>query len=266
MSRIDFRRFDPSWLKDNVVVQMIGKRGTGKTTAMLNICKSKRKGTRGVVFCGTAGSNEDVSPHFPPAFTYGFWSEQCLRSYFNLVKEAQSRRRAAGKPLRKYYAICDDCAFDDKFLKCKTVREIVNNGRHYNIFFLFTQQYLMRTPPEVRSQTDWVFIFKETLPAMRKKLYDQYCQGIGSFDLFCAVMDRFTEDFGCLVVRNTGSSNKVEDCFFYWKAKQSHHRWKMGHRTLWEASEKYYDPESAITETPVDDPQAAGKKFIIRKK
>ena len=83
----------------------------------------------------------------------------------------------------------------------------------------------------MRSQIDYVFIFKENIESTRIQLYNNYAGCFPTFESFCDAMDRYTEDFGCLVIRNA-----YEDNVFWYKA-ESHGSFRMGADKLWPSAE-----------------------------
>ena len=51
----------------------------------------------------------------------------------------------------------------------KNIRCIFMNGRHYKIFLLITMQHGLGLPPDLRSNIDYVFIFRNNIVKSVKK-------------------------------------------------------------------------------------------------
>ena len=106
------------------------------------------------------------------------------------------------------------------------------NGRHYNIFFLLTMQYPLGIPPNLRCQTDYIFIFNDSIIKNKQRIYEHYWGFFDSFDVFKQVMDQICVDYGCLVINNKTQSNKIEDKIFWYKAKEA--KFRMCDEELWD--------------------------------
>jgi len=106
------------------------------------------------------------------------------------------------------------------------------NGRHYKIFFLITMQHALGLPPVLRSNIDYVFIFRNNIMKEREKIYHHYAGMFPTFDAFNQVMDQTTENFECLVIDNKVQSNKLEDQVFWYKASETNFR--MCSNELWD--------------------------------
>jgi hypothetical protein len=129
------------------------------------------------------------------------------------------------------FLILDDCLYDKSWPTDKSIRSIFMNGRHYKIFFLITMQYCMGLPPILRSNIDYVFIFKNNIIKEREKIYNHYAGIFNDFQTFCAVMDNCTENYECIVIDYKIQSNKLEDQVKWYKAKEAD--FKMCTPELW---------------------------------
>ena len=80
--------------------------------------------------------------------------------------------------------------------------------------------YAMGIPQTIRSQFDYIFILRESIPANRKRLYEHYAGMFPTFESFCQVLDDYaTADYTCLVIDNLARSEKLEDRVFYYNTK-----------------------------------------------
>lgn len=91
-------------------------------------------------------------------------------------------------------------------------------GRHHRLFSIFTMQYPLQIPPDLRAQFDYVFIYRDNHVSNRKLLYENYADIFPTFELFCYAMDKYTENYECLVFDFTSKSNKLEEQVFWYKA------------------------------------------------
>ncbi len=100
-------------------------------------------------------------------------------------------------------------------------------------------QYCKSVPPALRMNADYVFIMKEKSIKERKKIHDEWF-GMLTPKEFTRIMDVCTDDYGCLVLDNTVSSNKIEDQVFFYKAKYPPKKYKVGTKELWEFHRRTY--------------------------
>ena len=135
------------------------------------------------------------------------------------------------------------------------------NGRHFNVFFMLTMQYVMDLPPALRANVDYVFILRENIIQNREKLYKSFFGIFPSFDMFCKVMDACTENYECLVLDNTVKSNKITDCVFWYKAKM-HKNFKVGAPEYWHAHKKMFNPKRSSVNRL--DPKAVKNRSALK--
>lgn len=260
MVRFKFEFFDPAWITDGDIIVMIGKKKTGKTTILNHIMRSKRHIPDGCVFSGTEESNENMKNHIPESFIFEEWDRAVAYEMVMRARRINRERKRKKLPKKYTFFIVDDLNCDDSFTKDPVLKRIFMNGRHYGIFFIFTMQYSLGVAPTLRSNIDWVFICREIIPANRKRLHEHYCGQIGTLAEFNAVMDQVTQDYRCLVIKNTGISNRIEDNFFWWKATVYEDDWRMGCKAFWAAHEENYnehwqsDEEKQYKKKLVDNP------------
>jgi hypothetical protein len=93
-------------------------------------------------------------------------------------------------------------------------------------------QYALGVPPSLRTNIDYTFILRENITANRKRIYDNYAGMFPSFESFCTVLDQCTNNFECLVIDNTVTSNKIEDCV-YWFRAEKRPAFRLGAAQFW---------------------------------
>jgi hypothetical protein len=212
---LKLRKFDPSQMGDNRVAVFIGKRGTGKTTLVTDILWHKRGVPVGVVMSGTEEGNGHYGNFVPDSFIYPDFDKDVVEKVIG-----RQRKLASKKDIdNRVFMLLDDCMYDKRILKEKCIRSLFFNGRHWNIFLMITMQYCMDMGPDLRSNVDYIFILRDNIINVREKVYKSFFGVFPSFDVFCQVMDACTENYECLVLDNTSTSNRIEDCVFWYKAK-----------------------------------------------
>eukprot|EP00798_Chlamydomonas_sp_ICE-L_P019664 gene19664-biopygen28494 len=93
-------------------------------------------------------------------------------------------------------------------------------------------------PPMLCTNIDYVFIMRDNIPANKKRIFDSYGGMFGSFPIFCQVVDKITENYGCLVIDQTSTSNNILDTVFWYKAEM-HPPFKLCSEKLWRMDQMY---------------------------
>ena len=110
------------------------------------------------------------------------------------------------------------------------------NGRHYKLMFILTMQFALGIPPNLRTNIDYVFILRDNVTSNRKRLYDHYAGMFPTFEMFCTVMDKCTQNYECIVIDNSTRSNNIEEQVFWYKA-DIHKEYKNGTSKFLETSQ-----------------------------
>lgn len=236
--KLELKKFDPSKIKNDSVVVFIGKRNTGKSYCMKDILNYHRDLPVGIVISPTERANGYFEKFIPKMLLYDECDEKTIKKFLdrqiNITKERNNEMKKIGSSNidPRAFLILDDCLYDKKWVNDKHIRCIFLNGRHYKIFFLITMQHALGLPPVLRSNIDYVFIFRNNIFKEREKIYHHYAGMFPSFEVFNQVMNQTTENFECLVIDNKVQSNKLEDQVFWYKAQESSFR--MCNNELWE--------------------------------
>jgi hypothetical protein len=239
---VGLREFDISSLKTDRVVLILGKRGTGKTVLLKDICYHLHKSLDlGVAMAPTQESVDMFRSFMPPMSVYNDFRADRLEALIEAQRRAQKENK-----YRNVWVILDDCMFDKKALKSKAMRDIFMNGRHYNFLFINLMQYVMDMGPDLRSQVDYVFTMRETVISNREKLYKFFFGIFPTYGDFSNAMDVCTENYSAMVLDNTRQSTRPEDCVFWYRANPKIPRFLMGNRNWWKLSHAFYVGESGF--------------------
>jgi len=251
-SRYKFQKFKPKWFKPGSVGVMIGKKGSGKTTVMQGICYALRHCPEVTLFQKTYETNPAFHDIVPGLCCFTTWRTDIIRNIMKRQNRENKKRLREELPPRYHTIIIDDFASDDSFCKDKVLIELIYNARWLKINLLITMQFSLNLSTALRGNIDWVFMLRESMPGNRKRLFDHYAGhfGIGAKGLerFSEVFDRMTDNFGCMVMRNTGNSNDIHDSYFFYKAPLRDFnadpklpRWRMGSRALWAFNARHFN-------------------------
>lgn len=236
--KLELRKFDPSKIKSDSVVVFIGKRNTGKSYCMKDILSYNRDIPVGVVVSPTERANGYFEKFIPKMLIYDELEEKIVSKFLTrqitITKDRKKELEKHGSSTidPRAFLILDDCMYNKAVTKDKNIRCIFMNGRHYKIFLLITMQHGLGLPPDLRSNIDYVFIFRNNIVKEREKIYNHYAGMFPTFDVFNQVMNQCTENFECLVIDNKIQSNNINDNVYWYKAQDSNY--KMCTQNLWE--------------------------------
>ena len=236
--KLELKKFDPTKIKSDSVVVFIGKRNTGKSYCMKDIMSYNRDIPVGVVVSPTERANGYFEKFIPKMLIYDDLEEKLVSKFLNrqinITKDKKRELEKHGSSIidPRAFLILDDCMYNKASIKDKNIRCIFMNGRHYKIFLLITMQHGLGLPPDLRSNIDYVFIFRNNIVKEREKIYNHYAGMFPTFDVFNQVMNQCTENFECLVIDNKTQSNNINDNVYWYKAQDSNY--KMCSQNLWE--------------------------------
>ena len=242
--QLHLKKFNLDQIGDDKTVVLISSRGGGKSTVIVDLLYHKRDFPIGTVICPTEGSNGSFGRHVPKLFIHTEYSpqliENVLRRQQKIIKRMEKERQLYGRTSidPRAFLIMDDMMFDDNWKKDKNVKYIYANGRHEKLLFIVSLQYLKGIPPMFRTNCDYVFIFRESIVANRKLIYDNFAGMFPTYEIFDSVMTQCTENYECLVIDKTTKSNKLEDQVYWYKA-ELHDDFKVGCREFWLMNNEY---------------------------
>lgn len=209
-------------------IVVIGKPGTGKTTLITSLLYDKRSiFPVALVMSGTEDSNGHYQKMFPSSFVYNKLDIKKLESFI-------TRQKVAKKHVPNPWAVLllDDCTDDPRIFSSPLFQGIFKNGRHWKMLFILSLQYCMDVKPVIRTNVDGVFILREPNIRNRRSIWENYAGCIPEFSLFCNIMDSLTDNFTALFVLNATTTNRWQDCIFWYKANPTP-PFKFGSKDYW---------------------------------
>lgn len=166
-----------------------------------------------------------ATPNITPEIThYETPDAEILKKFIHtqrkLIKQKYEDERLNGTSdvMSTGLLVLDDI-LDVSVIRMPSMRMLIFNGRSYHTNLILTAQYPLGIPPALRSNFDYIFMFRDDLIENRRRLYEHYAGMFPSFEAFSQVIDQFTGDFKCLVIDNTARSSKIEDMVFWYKAE-----------------------------------------------
>ena len=217
-------------------IVVVGKPGTGKSTLIKSILYAKKHiFPVGMAISGSEDSNHAYHQFMPGTFIYNEYDEEILANFIR-------RQKIASNHLENPWAvmILDDCTDDPRVFNKPIQQALYKKGRHWKMMYILSLQYAMDVKPVIRTNVDSCFILRETNLKNRKALWENYAGVIPDFSQFCDIMDQITDDFTALYINNTGQSNRLEDCVYYYKPRQLK-PFNFGCEEYWNFTKKVLD-------------------------
>jgi len=213
-SAIKIHRFKPHKdLQPGMTIVLIGRRRSGKTTAIKNLLYHlSPRMEMGWIFCPTISNNKDFSKSMPSDFIHTTLDLSLIQR----IIQFQCDRIKKGC-VRHVFIVIDDFAHDRKNLRSPVIDSLFTNGRHYFITPIIGLQFGVAITPAARRNADIVCMCKENTEEERKKLFDGYTDGFRNKQEFADVMKHVCVDHTMLVFNKT--KTQLECPVFSWKAE-----------------------------------------------
>lgn len=222
--------FDIGRVRIGTKALLIGRRATGKTFLVKNILQRNENQTvpTKLMMHTEKYINEyekhDIIPHegYDPVIIDTFVKRQ--KTACTLLKKDKTvyddRKDNLHNSDTRAILVLEDCFYEKSVFEDKRIHQLFMNIKDLNCMILMTMQYPLVIPPILRSSIDFIFIFRDCIKHSRKRLYESFASFIPTFDIFCVIMDQYTQNHDCLVIDNTTNSNKIKNRLFLFNAKE----------------------------------------------
>jgi len=225
MAKLQLGLFDLNNLCKNPAIVIITKRGGGKTWVCRSLLEHFRNIPVGIIISHTENTDSFFKNFFPDAFIYNEYKTEIFNKVIQrqiMIKEKAEKYLKLGKKIdTRIFLLMDDCLSDSKtWTKDTAIKEILFNGRHYDITYILTMQAPLGITPELRTNFDYVFLLYTDNFNEQKKFYEHYTGMFPSFGAFKEVYDEVTNDFGVMVIAKRAVGRNLTDKIFHYKAKK----------------------------------------------
>lgn len=254
---ITLKRFKVQWVGDNKIIVLLGPRGRGKSTILLDYLYWNQDIPYCTCIAPTENLNSTYTPHIPSRFIFTKYTPKLLEAFLKRQMDLRSKKQAAkgGYGDQRFLdvdcrglLIMDDCLADNSnWKKDPSLRWIFMNGRHAEITFILTMQYQVGIPPELRVNIDWVFICRETKKVEKEKLHKYYAGIFPSYDMFNQIFNKCTKNKNCMVINCLSESELVEDQVFWFHA-DIHDSFRVCYNEFWKDNEVYLRKRMQLTD------------------
>jgi hypothetical protein len=213
---MNFKRFDIDVLKSkNPVVVVFGKKWTGKTTLVEEILV--KRNDKSTVFNEKFDEktiDKVITDHVKELKT-----NAALQQLNSVDAEALGETLKTNAAL-SHWIVLDDVIFDNHAMTTKPLRKLFINGMCYRIGLVITMQYPINIPPDLRTNVDYVFVYRVSGCArdIIKKVYNMFGGFFDTFEKFESIYNEITsEPHRCMVIDTTKHSLKLEDVVYWYK-------------------------------------------------
>lgn len=134
----------------------------------------------------------------------------------NNLLELQKTFISINRP-KNAFLILDDCIGTVKF-NSPIWDVLATTARQYNISIFITAQKWTKLPPVIRSNSEYILLFKGLDFATLKSVYEDYGTAIPKFDDFRAFIAKNTENYKVVMITNNTPSNAINNVFSVLKA------------------------------------------------
>jgi hypothetical protein len=211
---IKIKQFDFKSIPKSSTWIIIGPPESGKTYFMqFMIYALKHIYPVAYATCGTEGSQDAFTSILGNLWVDNAFDEDAQ------IKHAKRQKLLIQENEYPYMIeMIDDCSDDPTVYNKKIVLGSFKNGRqHWKRLFVVGLQYALDMKPSIRKLVSFVVLFREPEPEEREKIYKNFGGICGSKQAFNDLMDKFTGNHQCLILKKCAQSNKLEDCVFWFK-------------------------------------------------
>jgi hypothetical protein len=111
------------------------------------------------------------------------------------------------------FLVLHDCKPYIKDMNKSMIHDILLNGRHVKIEFVFTMKYPTNIPVSMRMNFDFVFILHSNALDDRQKIYTDYAGIFPTFEQFEQTFANISDD-QCMVIKNRMNRREMTDTVF----------------------------------------------------
>ena len=229
-------RWDPSTLPDHPRILLIGRSGSGKSVALMDVLSNLAdRIDLCLLFSPTTDSIKQFEKVAPPGCIHpGGLNLEIVETALKLNRENAERKKA-----RELFIVADDVAATDKrLLSSPVMRDRLMNGRHACCGWALSLQYVMDVPVDARSQFQIIVVCAENNQMNRRWIWQQFGGVVPTFREFDAIMSHCTQDHSCLVIDNSNPSASIQTSLFHWKARLSPPLYKLCKPVYWSLDAK----------------------------
>jgi GTPase SAR1 family protein len=217
---MELPQFDPSSMKTNSTVLIVGARKSGKTVLIRDLVYNLRDKIQFGVQMGSPGEHK----YLPECCSF---EDMDMKIVDGIMKQQQKDKT------QNVLCVLDGCAneFSDP-----AVREMLMNGRHRNIFNINSTRYIdnKHVPPGLRGCMDYVFVTRSFLRELTENIWKYFSTEFHDIETFGKVLEEYTKGNRVLVLDNSRRATSIS-----WYEPQLHDSFRaFENNVLWALDKK----------------------------
>ena len=210
--------------KSSAIV-MIAKRGSGKSYIVREIIEHFRDIPVGAIICPSEKVEPFYSDFFPSSFIHFNYDPVLLATIFERqirIKNKYKIHAEKGEYIDpRCIIVMDDCMASKKiWVTDQMIKDVLMNGRHFDMTYILTMQYPLGVTPELRSNFDVIFMLAVDEMKIIRLLHENFAGIFETLDGFRKVLMDITKDYGALVLVKRGATASFWDKVKWYTAKK----------------------------------------------
>ncbi len=194
---------------------IIGKSGSGKTQAMVNILTNDNLlgdyFDMVYLFTDAKPDKELIKDlKLPKKNVITDFDEEKVKEIMD--KAERTIQQNGFKESPKICMVMDDILSNQKFLKSKTATRLATANRHFNISYIFCSQYYKKIPAVIRTNSRYYMIFPSSMSEV-EKIADELCSPRMSKKQFISYLQYATKEQYSFMAINTDSQEPLRRMF-----------------------------------------------------
>lgn len=155
--------------------------------------------------------------HIPKKLVFSESNPYVSETLSQLLKTQWDNRIHVSRNDSTYRAIVvfNKCFQGNMWTIDHVLRVLPMGHRSHGVMGIFVFSEVWMIAPLYRHAMDFIFISHVQHITDRRRIYQQFSDLFSTFDIFCELMDKYTTNYGCLVIDNTTQSTQFEDRVYY---------------------------------------------------
>ena len=200
-------KFDMNTISEKTIkVIIFGHRGTGKTNLAIDILQHQTDvQNKDKIICAILSTErEQYCQAFPEATILKEYDSIHSNQIMNILQQ-----RTNAPEIVPSVFVLDDCTFL-KVYNDKIIQKLFENGKCMKQSLILTLPYPEDLPLLMKTQIDYLFVYKEPCIHKRKRIWNYYLSNFMSLKKFIDIVDRLGDD-KCAVFRRDMRGCEVSD-------------------------------------------------------
>jgi GTPase SAR1 family protein len=221
------KEFDFNLMVSNPSILIIGKRGSGKSYIVRELLNHFQK--IGITDAHIVSPTERMRSFYEPKFPKSTIEYELKETTIAKLLIEASIRIETNRRIKQgeiddeirpgKVVILDDCLRSkDRIWEDSSFRELIMNGRHYELPYVLTMQFPEEILPQYRLNFDYVFLLAEDASTNKKSLWKQYASFIPAVGVFDKIFTKCTENYRCMVINNRTATDSIFEKMYHYKA------------------------------------------------